>query len=530
MFEHLLRALKDLEGKTVIEVPVEPDAEGYLDRECPAEACQFEFKIQDDDWKSIVRSDEVFCPMCRHAAHSRSWFTKAQVEAGRDHARRVIGNRIGSALRADAASLNSRRRPDSFLQISARVTGGPHLPPLPLRAAEPMRLRASCEACGCRYSYVGSAFFCPACGHNSASGTFDQTIESARRASAIRQALRETLSPDDAEVVGRLLREKAVSDIVTSVQRLAERVWESVPGAEVPTRNLFQRLDEANALWRLATGLGWDDILSPSEFRRLKLFYQRRHVLAHREGIVDAEYIRKSADPDLQVGQRVVIDEALVLEFADLASRLGQGLLHFLPDRTDIDRGVLPTSPSTTTIAAIKTEPVRMRNGLSDEAEAVGRVLVESSSQGRQMDPQLSPDHIRSATGLPDEDISEAVHELESHGLVRRYTTLGMDRVGFIAITPLPSLFVALDPVFGIGDPVMDARTVAAELLSTPEGVATIDLAGKLDWPPRRMNPALDVLIERGLVMRSEVIDQEWVTPWVRPQPGLRTFAREGTR
>ena len=29
-----------------------------------------------------------------------------------------------------------------------------------------MRLRAVCETCGCRYSYVGAAYFCPACGAN----------------------------------------------------------------------------------------------------------------------------------------------------------------------------------------------------------------------------------------------------------------------------------------------------------------------------------------------------------------------------
>ena len=41
-----------------ISLPIEPDTEGYLDKECPSESCLFLFKIHDDDWSNIVRDEE----------------------------------------------------------------------------------------------------------------------------------------------------------------------------------------------------------------------------------------------------------------------------------------------------------------------------------------------------------------------------------------------------------------------------------------------------------------------------------------
>lgn len=78
MFEHLQRQLRTLSETTEISVPLEADSEGFLDKECPSETCLFQFKILEEDWKKIVRDEEVFCPSCRHFAHAQSWFTTEQ--------------------------------------------------------------------------------------------------------------------------------------------------------------------------------------------------------------------------------------------------------------------------------------------------------------------------------------------------------------------------------------------------------------------------------------------------------------------
>lgn len=59
MFDETLRALRQLEGQTQLSIPIEYDEDGYLDRECPADECLFQFKF----WLTIgkIRSATKKC-------------------------------------------------------------------------------------------------------------------------------------------------------------------------------------------------------------------------------------------------------------------------------------------------------------------------------------------------------------------------------------------------------------------------------------------------------------------------------------
>lgn len=322
MFENLQREIKRLSSTTQVMVPLEADPEGYVDKECPAPMCLFQFKIHGDDWKAIVRDEEVFCPSCRHVAPAKSWFTAQQVEAAKDYAVGSLINRINGAIRADAAASKQNQRPGAFLSITLDAKGGRDSLLVPVAAAEPMRLRATCDTCGCRYSFVGAAYFCPSCGKNSASHIFAQTLKAIRTAAGIGDTLKATLDADEAEVMTRALLEKAMQDTVTSFQRLSEQLYEERTGAPA-RRNVFQNLETGSDLWAPVIGGTYEQLLDAAALRRLRVYYQQRHLLAHQQGIVDADYVKRSGDQTYAVGQRVVIKPASVLEFADLIERLG---------------------------------------------------------------------------------------------------------------------------------------------------------------------------------------------------------------
>lgn len=326
MFENLQRELRRLSELQQVEVPLEGDAEGYADKECPSKECLFQFKVHGEDWKNLVRDEEVFCPSCGHAAPSGSWFTTEQIEAAKQYALGTVVNRLNGAMRADAAASKRRQNRKSFVSITLDVRGGRDAVLVPIAAAEPMRLRTACTECGCRYSYVGAAYFCPSCGHNSASHTFSQTLSTIRTAAGVGETLRSALSADDAEVMIRTLLEKAMQDTVTSFQRLAEQLYEKRTG-NAAKRNAFQNLDAGSELWATAIGKTYEQLLDASSLARLRVFYQQRHLLAHQQGIVDADYITRSGDTAYAVGQRLVIKDAHVLEFADHIERLGQALM-----------------------------------------------------------------------------------------------------------------------------------------------------------------------------------------------------------
>jgi hypothetical protein len=164
MFQNLQRELERLSGTTQVTVPLEADPEGYADKECPSPTCLFQFKIHGDDRKEIVRDEEVFCPNCRHAAPATSWYTTQQIEAAKQYAVGSLVNKINRAMRADAAASKRNQRPGSFLSITLEAKGGRDALLMPVAAAEPMRLRATCNACGCRYSFVGAAYSVRAAG------------------------------------------------------------------------------------------------------------------------------------------------------------------------------------------------------------------------------------------------------------------------------------------------------------------------------------------------------------------------------
>lgn len=66
------------------------------------------------------------------------------------------------------------------------------------------------------------------------------------------------------------------------------------------------------------------------------------------------------------------------------------------------------------------------RTGLSPAAQAIARLMVETSTQGRPMDPQLSPEGIIAACGLGLDDMIDGADELEATGLVRKLRALGV--------------------------------------------------------------------------------------------------------
>lgn len=327
MFEDLIKTLGNLNGRSV-SVNIEADEKGYLDKQCPAENCEFLFKVNDEDWKNIFTDEAVWCPMCRHEAPSKEWFTVEQVEHLKSEALTVVKGEINNALRSGAQKFNQRQPRNSFISMSMEVKGGvKRTYTLPAKAAEVMQLEIQCESCSSRFAVIGSAYFCPACGVNSVVRTFDDSLRKIRAKKdsedVVRSALTEALGRDEAELTCRSLRETCLTDGVTAFQKYCEGLYESYGKSPF---NAFQRIEDGSNLWRVALGDGYEKWLSSSELNELKIQYQKRHLLAHQEGIVDERYVKSSGDVSYKVGQRLVVATGDVEALLMLLGKLGQGL------------------------------------------------------------------------------------------------------------------------------------------------------------------------------------------------------------
>lgn len=328
MFDDTLRTLSQLGGQHRISVTIEDDEDGYLDRECPAEECLFSFKVLAEDWKNKVRDEEVFCPSCRHTADSSHWLTQEQARHIRKAALAHVSGKLNQAMVRDAEQWNRRQPKGGLVSISMKVNKKPMQLLLPPAAAESMRLKITCPACQCHYAVIGAGFFCPACGHNAADQQFSQTIAGISQALDATASVRDAIQDrDTAENTIRLLIENALQTIVTAFQRYAEALYASLPNAAPARRNAFQSLVEGSSLWQATIGKVYADHLAPAELNALQRAFQQRHLLAHTQGIVDADYRNKSGDTRYQIGQRIVIREKTVREVATLITKLGVGLL-----------------------------------------------------------------------------------------------------------------------------------------------------------------------------------------------------------
>lgn len=332
MFDDLIRAMEDLDGAS-ISVPIEPDEKGYVDKQCPNEKCLFLFKVNEEDWSETLEDKAVWCPMCRHEAPSDEWFTLDQIEHAKAEAMNQVQGVVNRALKTGAQKFNRSQRRNSWIKLSMSVSGDSSRSyMIPAQAAEEMQLEIQCEECAARFAVVGSAYFCPACGHNSVENTFGDSLRkiSAKTKSlgAVRKAIEDTAGKDEAELTCRSLIETSISDAVVAFQKFCEGVY--APYGSPPSNNAFQRIEQGSALWQDAIGVTYEQVLGATDLGELVRLFQSRHLLAHNEGIVDQQYLDRSGDSNYRVGQRLVINisdvEAIVRIVSQLADGLRQGI------------------------------------------------------------------------------------------------------------------------------------------------------------------------------------------------------------
>lgn len=332
MFDELLRELRRMEGSHPVPVSIASDADGYLDRLCHSEDCQFEFKVQADDWRDKVRDEEVFCPFCGHTAEATEWNTEEQSAYLQEVVLTHVRQRIGRAMKRDAEKFNRRQSAKSFISMTMSVDSRPQQILLPPAAAESMRLRITCAACNCRYAVIGAAFFCPACGHNAANLMFTQAITGIRHVLDALPNVRDAIpDKDTADTTVRLIVENGLQNAVTAFQRYAEALYSSFPGCPPARRNAFQNLKEGSKLWSEAAGKPYSAYLDSAEQGALSRYFQQRHLLAHRQGLVDEDYIAKADDITYRAGQRLVVREATVRDCLAIIEKLTEAMVADAP-------------------------------------------------------------------------------------------------------------------------------------------------------------------------------------------------------
>ena len=179
------------------------------------------------------------------------------------------------------------------------------------------------------------------------------------------------------------------------------------------------------------------------------------------------------------------------------------------------------------TVSARKTDEWEIA-AVSDLATKIAELFSKRSVHGRPHDPPLHVSMIRQATSAPDEALIEAIKELEAlHWVVARGVP-GAEPFGYNIVVPTERLFERVDQRVIGSDPAQDAVRVARELV-TGSGLDVRDLAERLEWEPRRLNPAISYLLMNDFAVQRGNVDRLYVAAHIAPNARTRQFAGGAT-
>lgn len=158
------------------------------------------------------------------------------------------------------------------------------------------------------------------------------------------------------------------------------------------------------------------------------------------------------------------------------------------------------------------------------------KLLSDKSERALSNDPILTAQEVLDALKLSEEALSLAADELEEKGFVKLHKTLGMGKAGFYYIGTTESLFSVTDKYLRGWDTEDDSVKLAQTLINiAQEGYAvSIQIAdGNLKWGPRRINPALFMLIDSDMVNPSKAINPDYIAIHVILKPKIYRYVKK---
>nr|WP_321258904.1 hypothetical protein [uncultured Pseudodesulfovibrio sp.] len=265
-------------------VSIESDEDGYIGRECPE--CEKYFKVKNGT--GLLDATDCHCPYCNNVDPHDHYWTQQQIE----YAQSVALNQISGELLGQLKKLERKPDRNAFISIGITVEGSPT--PIVHYTEEELEERVTCAGCTLEYTIYGAFGYCPDCGvHNSSqivNANFDLALK-----------IVELASQAEDDVQSKLI-ENALEDAVSAFDGFG-REHCSAAAPKVSFQNISAAKD------KLASKLGVDisDGVASDQWDFLCEQFQKRHLLAHRMGIVDEEFICKTGcSPELE-GRKVPI-------------------------------------------------------------------------------------------------------------------------------------------------------------------------------------------------------------------------------
>jgi hypothetical protein len=293
-----------------------------MGRECPETDCLGYFKITPGT--GVKGPAPCHCPYCGFTGAHNTFWTQEQLAYARSYALREVGKAVQRDLREWGNEL-SRVGSRGFLKIKVDFKERS----LPLRNYREKQLETEivCDQCTLRYAIYGAFGYCPDCGIHNSLQILEKNLELAGKQLALVGSVDKSL---DDQLIGNAL-EDAVSSF-DGFGRETCRVRSAKAASPTKGENIsFQNLSTATQKVQDLFGVDLEQAIPGPHWSFTCRCFQKRHLLAHKMGIVDEGYLNATNDPAAVLGHKVTIQSNEVLSLLDALRKLGNYLITQLP-------------------------------------------------------------------------------------------------------------------------------------------------------------------------------------------------------
>lgn len=447
------------------------------------------------------RSNQTVCPYTGVVADDEAFTHPDDVKAATDIAGHAAIADVEAELARILGGFNRSQSSNSLIRVEAKIEHRPRIAPRFYR--RDLLRELICDHCGRDYGVYAIGIYCPDC------GAPNLRLHFAREAELVEMQVKLAELQGDAqsELAYRLLG-NAHEDVLTGFEATIKAVFlhqfaQAFPEQSLPSvTNDFQNVDKAQ---RQFAKLGIDPFarLSLDDLATLRVNIQKRHVIGHNLGVVDAKFAEHSSEARL--GETVHLVGEDVRAFAQLAQVVVDTLDEWIGGSCSVpsvsSQASTPVETPRESVPVVdEVEEKARKLGISPLAFRLGRFLAAKSENGFQ--DSVDEEMVLAEFGSEKPDaLEEAIAELASENCIAARDLIN---------AKLPrmrrqlELFATFDPHVSGDKPAVDAAHLANMILSTDAEIDIPALHIETGWNLRRFNPALAILashVDSGRVL-----------------------------
>ena len=229
---------------------------------------------------------------------------------------------LSDAIFKDLKALEFDNKPHGpfGIGLSFKVQSGPPTPIHYYREKE-LETTISCSNCTLQYAVYGVFAFCPDCGRHNSPQILEKNLD------VVQKMLK--LAKNQEPEVSEKLVENALEDCVSAFDGFGRELCrvnaKHTTNPKKATNIRFQNLDKAREELHYL-GIELTQGLPLEVWQQAIQLFQKRHLFAHKLGVVDREYLSKTGDKNEIVGRKVQISIDKVYDLSDTLRTMAKNI------------------------------------------------------------------------------------------------------------------------------------------------------------------------------------------------------------